>query len=150
MSPQLSSILEKTRARLLDWLLPTIGTALAGIVLASESHLAKLIPTQPELWAVRSIALSLVLLGLLLGALFWFRPKFAPTDFGVHKNIKTGAYFCSTCLIPNKIHSPMFLSGDGRFWKCHSNSNHKRANPDFREPELTPNSLPHAQSWMAR
>lgn len=149
MNPLLSSMLEKTRARLLDWLLPTIGTALAGITLVSEAHLAKLIPIQPELWAVRAIALSLALFGLLLGSLFWFSPKLKPLPWGVHQDAKTGSYFCSVCLIPNKIHSPMFLSSDARFWKCHSNSNHKRLNPEFIEPPPPPQPSG-SNAWMAR
>jgi hypothetical protein len=130
-------------------MLPTIGTTLAGIALTSEEHLAKLIPNQPELWAVRAIALSLVLFGLLLGSLFWFRPKLKPMSWGVHQDTKSGAYFCSSCLISNKVHSPMYLSSDGRFWKCHSNSNHRKPNPEFNEPPYPPQpSGP--QAWMAR
>jgi hypothetical protein len=148
MNPLLSSTLEKMRARLLDWLIPTIGTTLAGIALASEAHLAKLIPSQPELWAVRAIALSLVLLGLLLGTLFWFRPKFKPLSWGVHQDAKTGNYYCSACLIQNKVHSPMYLSSDDRFWVCHSYSNHRKPNPGFKEPPSPPKpSGP--QAWMA-
>ena len=148
MSPLLSSMLEKTRARLLDLLLPTIGAALAGMLLVSEAHLANLVPSPPELWAVRAIALSLVLLGLLLGLLFWFRPKLKPLSWGVHQDAKTGSYFCSTCLIPNKVHSPMYLSSDGRFWRCHSNSSHKKVNPNFKASEQPTRPPPHAQSWM--
>ena len=44
----------------------------------------------------------------------------------------------------------MHLSIDGRFWKCHSNSNHKKVNPDFKEPEQPPSPPPHAQLWMTR
>lgn len=90
-------MLEKGRDKLLDWLLPAIGAALAGIALSLEEHLAKLIPTQPELWAVRAIALSLVLFGLLLGSLFWFRPKLKPL-YGVLWDDKDNVY-CSSCKV---------------------------------------------------
>lgn len=149
MNSLLSSMLEKAQARLLDLVLPAIGATLAGIALVAEGHLAKLVPSQPELWAVRAIALSLVLFGLLLGSFFYFRPKFKPLPWGVHQDTKTGTYFCSACLISNKVHSPMYLSSDGRFWKCHSNSNHKKVNPEFKSLLAPPQpSGPH--SWMSR
>lgn len=150
MNPLLSSMLEKTRARLLDWLLPTIGTTLAGIALASEEHLAKLVPSQPELWAVRAIALSLVLFGLLLGSFFHYRPKLKPVDWGAHQDTKTGAYFCSKCFIEHKRLSPLYLSKDKSQYKCSICPGY-RHNPAYIPPQASrppQPSGPHA--WMSR
>lgn len=154
MPTWLSSLLAKALAQLLarklELLLVSLSPVLAGALLYFRTEIAPLLSDPTGQIALLSIAISAALFPLTLASYFWFRPKFEPTAFGVHKNIKTGAYFCSACLIQNKIHSPMYLSIDGRFWKCHSNSNHKKVNPDFKEPEQPPSPPPHAQSWMAR
>jgi hypothetical protein len=154
MSPTIRQIVSATIAKLIAQKLAvwsiSLGTLLLGALGYFRASLAPAMSDPTGTLALLLAALLLLSLTLSVFAYFWFRPKFEPTDFGAHKNIKTGAYFCSSCLIPNKVHSPMYLSSDGRFWRCHSNSNHKRPNPDFKEPELPPSPPPHAQSWMAR
>lgn len=68
-------MLDKARDNLWQWLFPTLGLALTGIVVAGERYFATLIPNPPEVWAVRAMALSLVLMGLLVGTYFWYRNK---------------------------------------------------------------------------
>ena len=144
------SMLKKVQTHLLTWLLPTIGTVALGIVLLLEQHLAKLIPQPTEIWAVRAIAISLLLLCLVAVSYFRYRPKFKPLSWGVHQDIKSGTYYCSACLIQNKIHSPMFLSSDSRRWVCHSKSqsNHYVQNPNSKEPEPPPSPSRNSTSWM--
>jgi len=149
MRQWLTSLLKTVLAQKLPLLLASLSPALAGGLLYLRTEIAPHLSDQTGWLALQAIAVTAALLPLPLVAYFWFRPKFKPLSWGVHQNLKTGAYFCSTCLIPSKVHSPMYLSSDGRFWKCHSNSNHKRPNPEFKEPPLPPQlSGPHA--WMAR
>ena len=145
------SVLEKVQAHLLTWLLPTIGTVALGIVLLLEQHLAKLIPQPTETWAVRAIAISLLLLGLLTASYFRYRPKFKHLPrLGVHQNIKTGAYFCSPCLIKNKLHSPLRELPDGSRWHCRV-CGVSVNNPDYKEPPKPPKpNLDPRTAWMAR
>lgn len=90
-----------------------------GAVLLLERALQKYIPEPQALWAVRAIAVSLLLLGFLVASYFLYRPKFKHLpSLGVHQNIKTGAYFCSQCLIKNKLHSPLRELPDGSRWNC--------------------------------
>jgi hypothetical protein len=65
------------------------------------------------------IAISLMASTILicLASYYWYRPKFKHLPkFGVHENIKTGAYFCSRCLIKFKIQSPLTTKKHG--WIC--------------------------------
>lgn len=153
MPPWLYSLVAKTLAQLIarkvELLWVFLSPVLSGMLFYFHTDIAPHL-SDPTGWlTLKAIALSAALFPLPFAAYFWFRPKFESTDFGVHKNIKTGAYFCSPCLIQNKIHSPMYLSSDGRFWRCHSNNNHKKVNPDFKEPDQQPSPPPHARSWMA-
>lgn len=75
MSRWLPEMLDKARDNLWQWLSPALGVALTGIVVAGENYFATLIPKPPEVWAVRAIALSLALIGLLVGTYFWYRNK---------------------------------------------------------------------------
>ena len=129
------SVLERVRAHLLTWLLPIIGAALLALLLLIEQRLATLVPQPAEIWAVRAIAVSLLLLGLLGASYFWFRPKFKHLPrLGVHQNIKTGEYFCSHCLITKKLHSPLKSLKDNFGWQCSSCGKWEK-NPDYIEPD---------------
>lgn len=150
MKDWLLSLLQKMLAQKLASMFALLLPIQTALLIYLRKEIAEYLSDPTGLIALVSIGTTLSTVALALASYFWFRPKLEPTDWGAHKNIKTGAYFCSACLIPNNVHSPMYLSSDGRFWKCHSNSNHKRPNPDFKEPALPPSTPPHAQSWMAR
>jgi hypothetical protein len=143
------SVSEKIKAHMITYLSPIIGTTALGIVLVLEDFLAKYIPTPTEIWAIRSIALSMLFLGLVFGTYFYFRPKFKHIPkIGVHQNIKTGAYFCSHCLLTKKLLSPMQDRKNNRGWQCPA-CGQLRDNPKYKEPESPSKNLgPNA--WMAR
>ena len=149
MRQWLISALKTVLAQKLPLLLASLSPALAGGLLYRRTEIAPHL-SDPKGWlALQAIAVAAALLPLPFVAYFWFRPKLKPLPWGVHQDAKTGTCFCSACLIPNKIHSPMFLSSDGRFWKCHSNSNHRRPNPEFKEPP-PPQQPSGPNAWMAR
>ena len=144
-----SKVIATALARKTELMWLSLSPFLGGASLYFHNVIAPHLADPTGWLALKAISLSVALLPLPFAAYFWFRPKLEPTSWGSHQDIKTGKYFCSTCLIPNKVHSPIFLSKDGRFWVCHSNSNHKRTNPDFKAPDTPPMPPPHAQSWMA-
>ena len=149
MDSQPLSIVEKAKAHLLAWLLPTLGTLALGGVLLLEGNLQKYIPEPQALWAVRAIAVSFLLLGLLVASYFLYRPKFKHLPrLGVHQNIKTGAYFCSPCLIKSKLHSPLRELPNSRGWHCRV-CGVSANNPDYKEPPPPPR-LSGPNAWMAR
>lgn len=152
MPQWLSSLLTKALTQVLAQKVPLLWALLSPIlasgVISLRGALSPHLSDPTGSTALLAIALLAALMPLPFVAYFWFRPKFKALPWGVHQDIKTGSYFCSACLIPNKIHSSMFLSSDGRFWKCHSNSNHRRPNPEFKESPPPPQpSGPNA--WMA-
>ena len=149
MPTLLAKVLAQLLARKVELLLALLSPFLAGAIFYLRAEIAPHL-SDPTGWlTLKAIALSAALFPLPFVAYFWFRPKFEPTDFGVHKNIKTGTYFCSKCFLNKSLHSPMYLSSDGRFWKCHSESLHRIQNPEYKEPTPpTPPSGPHG--WMAR
>ena len=144
----LVKVLTQALARKVELLLAASWVSVLAVIISGRHYLAQFVPLPADEWAVLTTGAALASLLTVAFAYFWLRPKFKPLSWGVHQDIKTGAYFCSVCLIPNKIHSRMFLSKDGRFWVCHSHSNHRRANPDYKEPDTPPIPPPHAQSWM--
>ena len=149
MRQWLMSVLKTALAQKLPLLLASLSPVLAGVLIYLRTEIAPHL-SDPTGWlALQSIAVAAALLPLPFFAYFWFRPKLKPLLWGVHQDTKSGVFFCSACLIPHKVHSPMYLSRDGRFWICHSNSNHRKQNPDNKEPPAPPQpSGPHA--WMAR
>ena len=149
MDSQPLSIVEKAKAYLLSWLLPTLGGVALGAILLLEETLQKYVPEPQALWAMRAIAVSLLLLSLLVATYFYHRPKFKHLPrLGVHQNIKTGAYFCSPCLIKNKLHSPLRELPKSKGWHCRV-CGVSANNPDYKEPPGPPQpSGPNA--WMAR
>ncbi|HZV99205.1 MAG TPA: hypothetical protein VFF74_09475 [Methylophilaceae bacterium] len=148
MNLDISSVLEKIQAHLLSWLLPLLGTALSGGALWAEDYLARQVSDPTDIWLIRAIALSVLLLFLLAALWFYFRPKykFLP-DFGINKNLKTGQYFCSPCYIKNKLESP--LKTEPHSWFC--NVCRQEWDDPSRPPPPPPPQPdlgPHA--WMAR
>ena len=117
MNPHISSVLEKAQAHLLSWSLPLLGTALSGGVLWAEDYLARQVSDPTDLWLIRAIAVSVLLLFLLAGSWFYYRPKYKFIhDLGINKNLKTGHYFCSPCYVKNKLESPLKTEPHG--WFC--------------------------------
>ena len=150
LSSLLTSVLAKVLARKIELLLAASWGSVLAVTISARHYLAQFVPLPADEWAVLTTGAALAALLTVAFVYFWFRPKFEPTSWGSHKNIKTGTYYCSVCLIPNKIHSPMFLSSDGRRWICHSKlqSNHYVQNPEFKEPEPSPSPPRDAQLWM--
>ena len=150
MESQKVSLSEKLQAHLLTWLLPALGTLLSGVVLWAQTYFAQFLPEPKEIWAVRAIALSLLLLPLPLASWLYFRPKFKHLPrLGVHQNIKTGAYFCSPCLIKSKLHSPLRELPDGSRWHCRV-CGVSANNPDYKKPPEPPKPDLGPHAWMAR
>lgn len=146
MSPQLSSALEKLQAHLMSWVLPIIGTTLSGGLLLAEDYLARQVSDPTDIWLIRAISVSVLLLFLLAASYFFFRPKykFMP-DLGVNKNLKTGQYFCSPCYVKNKLESP--LETHPHSWRC--NVCHKEWDDPSRPPPPEPSRpAPSRYSWM--
>lgn len=127
------SLVEKAKAHLLSWLLPALGTLALGAILWLEESLQKFIPEPQSLWAVRAIGISVLLLCLLVALYFWFRPKLISLSWGVHQDVKTGAYFCTKCLITETRHSPLYLYDNGKVWRC-SACHTIRDNPEYKKP----------------
>lgn len=114
MNPHISSVLKKAQDHLASWLLPLLGTSLSGGVLWAESYLARQVSDPTDIWLIRAISVSVLLLFLLAGLWFYHRPKFKHIpSIGVHENIKTGAYFCSFCYLTKKLESPLNKTNAG-------------------------------------
>jgi len=126
MKSWLLSQLKTLLARKAEALLVLTMPAVVAVTEALQSYLVKLVPSPTEIWALRATEVAVIaILGAVLSFVY-FRPKLKPLPWGVHQDVKTGVYFCSVCLIPNGIHSPMYLSPDGSVWRCHSNNTHRR------------------------
>ncbi len=110
---------EKIIAKFLDLIFPSLCVFLGAVLLTAEKSLSQLIPSPQEIWAVRAVALAVVLFGLLVGVYFWLKPKFRHlSDIGVHQEIKTGVYVCSHCWITKKLCAPLNDLGSGQGWRC--------------------------------
>ena len=132
-----SVVIEKAKAYLVSWLLPVLGTLALAVILLLEESLQKFVPEPQSLWAVRAIAISLLLLGLLVASFFWFRPKLKPLLWGVHQDAKTGAYFCSKCFLIERRHSPLYLYDHESRWRC-SACAFSCNNPEYKKPPEPP------------
>lgn len=127
-------MVEKAKAHLLSWLLPTLGTLALGAGLLLEENLQKYVPEPQPLWAVRAIAVSLLLLCLLVASYFLYRPKFKHLKhLGVHQNIKTGEFVCSHCLITKKLNSPLKTLENNLGWQCSACDKWEK-NPEYVAP----------------
>jgi hypothetical protein len=125
--------------KILEWLLKAVGPTVLVALLAWEDHLAKLLGTVPSLLLFRILALLLSILLLLAALLYLQRSKFnTPPEFGgASQNIKTKNLFCTSCLLKEKIHSPLQTLPNG--WRCHiKNCNSFFYNPSYKEPPLRP------------
>ena len=142
------SVLKAVLAQKLSLLLGSLSPVLAIVLLYLHNEIAPHL-SDPTGWiALLSMTGLVAIFPLPFAVYFWFRPRFKPLQWGVHQNIKTGCYFCSTCLLKNKLRSPLYLSRDNKFWKC-SVCDNQRLNPDYKPPQVSqkPNNGPHA--WMA-
>ena len=143
-----------------DWLISALKTALvqklplvigalapilASVLLYFRNEIAPHL-ADPTGWrAFVAITMSAALLPLPFAAYFWFRPKFKHrAEIGAHENVKTGAYFCSKCLVKEKIQSPLSLLPNGQFWRC-SVCNASVKNTGY-QPPAQPAKGQH--SWM--
>ena len=149
MREWLISVLKTALAQKTALLLSSLSTILASVILYLRNVIAPHLADPTGWLALLSITTAVALLPLTVASYFWFRPKLKPLPWGVHQDAKTGTNFCSTCLIQNNVHSPMYLSSDGRFWICHSTSSHRRQNPEFKEQPQSPEPSDPG-SWMAR
>ncbi|MFN6183205.1 MAG: hypothetical protein ACK4WS_03265 [Burkholderiales bacterium] len=118
--------------------LPIIGAsitpALASVLIYLRAEIAPYLADPTGWLALKAIALSVALLPLPIVAYFWFLPKFRhhPNRGGVYENIKTGAYFCASCLIKDKLESPLVTQPNG--WRCMvRNCNAFFHNPDHKQ-----------------
>ena len=118
MNGWLSSLLKTVLAQKLPLLISTLAPALAGALLFLRAEIAPHLADPTGWLALISIAVSVALAPLPIAAYFWFRPKFRhlPNRGGVYENIKTGAYYCASCLIKDKRESPLVTQQHG--WRC--------------------------------
>lgn len=136
---EIFKILTSALARKLEIFLAAAGISTLSVAVKARHYLAQFVPQPSEEWAIVSIGVALTSILIAIAVFFWFLPKFKPTDFGTHINIKTGKQFCSTCLLQDKIHSPMFLDHDKSYWLCSVNKSHRRDNPDYVAPAKNEN-----------
>jgi len=112
-----ATLLSKLIALKLPAILLIAGSILTSVTLWYQTYLAKYLadPT-----GKLSLLLSLLFVLSVLSAVasyYWFKPKYIfISDLGINKNLKTGAYFCSPCLVKEKLHSPLTTTDFG--WRC--------------------------------
>jgi hypothetical protein len=118
--------------------LPIAMTALSAIIGSGLLYLhASFRPylVEPTGWkALLAILVAVVLLCMLIAVYSWFKPKFIHrSDRGVFENIKSGAYFCASCLVKDKRESPLVTQPSG--WRCMVQGCHAFFhNPDYQSP----------------
>lgn len=140
------TLIEKAQAQLWAWLLPALGATISAGLLWAQTYFAQYLQDPTGILSVRLLAAAILLLSLGVSAFFYFRPKFRHlTRLGVHQDIKTGAYFCSPCLINKKLHSPLRELPDGSRWHCRS-CGVSANNPDHVKPPTPPREK---HSWMS-
>lgn len=116
MKKILKSLLKTVLARKVETLLGTGIALLVSLVEILQTYLLHILPQPSKLLFLKSIEIALVCILLTILAFFYYRPKLKPMFFGVHKNIKTGEYFCSRCYLKDKKHYPLETTSNG--WKC--------------------------------
>ena len=90
--------------------------ALSGL-LYYENALSKFVPTPSEIWAVISIAVSILLILVIIGILLWFHPKFKFDEItGTSIDLKTNVRYCHNCKHTIKQNVPLKSSEHG--WYC--------------------------------
>lgn len=140
----LQEVKEKIQAHGLTILLMALTPILGVAYLLAESYLWQYVKMLGPLVAIRIIVFLFLALLLSLAYAVHPRPKLKfIKNIGVHLDIKTSIYYCSTCKT-KKIMSPM--QEEPRGWTC-LGCNGFRKNPDYKEPPPDP---PHGgrTGWM--
>ena len=112
-----STLLSRLIAQKLAVILLSAGSILTSVTLWYQTYLAKYL-ADPTGKVALLFLLLFVLSGLsAIGSYYWFKPKYIfISDLGINQNLKTGAYFCSPCLVKEKLHAPLTITDTG--WRC--------------------------------
>lgn len=108
----LQKVLAQKIASMFALLIPIQSIAVVYLRTEIAPHLSD--PTGQIALVSICIATSAVLLAL--ASYYWLRPKLKGMPFGVHKDIKTRAYYCSRCYLKDKKYYPLETTSNG--WKC--------------------------------
>ena len=94
-----------------------LAPILSGGMIYLHDEIAPLLSDTTGWLALKTTALSITVLLLSIAFYLWHRPNFKHLPLlDVHENIKTGTYFCSRCLLKEKLQSPLATVSHG--WKC--------------------------------
>ena len=132
MPPWLSSlgtrVLAQLLARKLELLLVSLSPTLTSVWFYFRTEIAQHLSDPTGRLALLTTGISISLFPLTLASYFWFRPKLKHIpSLGVHKDIKTGSYYCSRCYLKDKKSHP--LKTVHHAWQCHVCGN-RADNPD--------------------
>jgi hypothetical protein len=142
MKDWLSSLAKTLLAQKLPLAVSSLSPLLAGVLLYLRSEIAPHVADPTGWLTLKAIAVSAALLPLPMAAYFWFRPKFIhrPDRGGVYENLKTGAFFCASCLIKDKRESPLVTQPHG--WRCMVRGcDAFFNNPEFKAKPKLPNGV---------
>lgn len=118
----------KAIAQKLSLALGSIAPALLGAVLCFRDYLAPLLADPTGTLSLLFLSLLIATILISLSAYFWSHPKLKHIQsLGVHKDIKTGNYYCSRCYLKDKKSHP--LKAVHHAWQCHVCGN-RVDNPD--------------------
>jgi hypothetical protein len=144
MPTWLSSLAAKVLAQLIvrkvELLLVLLSPALSGVLLYLHTEIAPHL-SDPTGWlTLKAIALSVALFPLPFAAYFWFRPKLKHVpELDIHKDTKTGAYFCSRCYLKENKYAPLSIAHHG--WRC------SRHGEWFQDPNNPVVPIPTVHHW---
>jgi hypothetical protein len=135
------SVLTKVLARKVEWLLALSAPTLVAATEAAQSYLVQLVPSPPEIWAVRSIAISMSAMLVAALSYVYHKPKFVHDPLtGTYIDIKTRAHFCASCKHTKKETVPLGIIAHG--WKCPACGSKfddpSRPRPPIEAPEWKP------------
>jgi hypothetical protein len=113
----LIDLTNKVAAQKLPALLGSMSAIIMPAALKGETWLAQYIPSPPEIWAARLLALSITLLLLLLVTFFWFLAKLVfDTKFQIYIDAKTGVAYCPSCKDGHKRLAKLIKYD--HYWRC--------------------------------
>lgn len=138
MSDFVNLVLEYLKKRTTESLLGILALAILSTLLLAQAHLLKLVKNTDPSILVLIIILGFATIVVLISCLVFYYPRFKHIpSIGVHENIKNGTYFCTACLVKDKIHSPLKTETNG--WRCLVTGCYRwYKNPDYIEPPPQP------------
>lgn len=146
-----SRITNKIQDDAVSWLFGAGTVVITSAFLSVQGSLAPYFADSSGKLALWAFAAAVLFLILAVYIHIKNKPKYKHLPaIGVHQHLKSGAYFCSHCLITQKQHSPLHISPNRKGWSCSACDKFIK-NPDYIEPQVVGHStIPQGpQSWMA-